>query len=128
MANYHKYTILIVDDDETLRNALVYDYKKRGFTVFSAENGTKALELVLTERIDLVISDIRMPNGDGIELLRKIRERDPRIPVVMFLTGFAEATEMECLRNGATKVFTKPFDRKVLAEAVIAALETAAAA
>ena len=122
MNDIRKYKILIVDDEETLRDALVFDFKRRGFTVFSAENAAKAFGIVEENSPDIVISDIRMPGGNGLSLLKKIRERDPDVPVVMFITGFADATEAECLEKGVKKVITKPFDRKVLLEAVYEAL------
>jgi CheY-like chemotaxis protein len=119
MDDYKKYVLLIVDDEETLRNAIMFDFTRKGFTVLSAENGTKAIELVKSNRIHVVISDIRMPGGDGITLLEQIRAIDPNIPNVILVTGFAEVSEAECLAKGAKKVFQKPFDRKALMNEVI---------
>src|SRR5689334_18338898 len=108
MEDVKKYTLLIVDDEETLLNTIVFDFKRKGFTVLSADCGDKAFELVKANRIDLVISDIRMPGGDGVSLLEKIRSYDPKIPTVLFLTGFADVTQEECIAKGASKVFSKP--------------------
>jgi DNA-binding NtrC family response regulator len=124
--DYGKYALLVVDDEETLREAIAFDFKRKGFNVQSAANGTQALEIVKQAPIDLIISDVRMPNGDGLELLREVRRRDPEVPVVVFVTGFADATEEECLRRGAWKVFAKPFDRKALFATVVEALERTA--
>jgi DNA-binding NtrC family response regulator len=123
MTGYEKYTLLVVDDEDALREAIAFDFKRKGFAVHSVDNGRKALEIVKRTPIDLIISDIRMADGDGLELLHEVRQRDPEVPVVVFVTGFADTTEEECLRKGAWKVFAKPFDRKALFGAVVEALE-----
>lgn len=117
-----KYTILVVEDEEALREALIFDFKRKGFVVLSADNGTKAFDLVKSNKIDLVVSDIRMPGGDGMSLLEKIREFDPEIPNLIFVTGFSDFSEAECLRKGAKKVVTKPFERKKLMSVVMETL------
>ena len=111
-------TLLIVDDEEHLRESIVFDFTRKGFNVLSAENGRKAYELILKHPVDLVISDIRMPGGDGLELLERIRLLDAETPIVIFLTGFADVTESEMYAKGAKKMMTKPFDRKALIAAV----------
>ena len=111
--------LLIVEDEEALRDAVVFDYKRKGFQVLSAGNGKDALELVKANRIDLVISDMRMPGGDGLTLLEKIREYDPKLPVLIFITGFSDVKEEDCIAKGASNVFTKPYDRKALLSVVM---------
>ena len=110
-----RFGVLIVDDENELRDAIVFDFKRKGFTVYSAENGIKAIELIKSNKIDLVISDIQMPECDGLALLERIRSivtREP--PSVIFITGFTDVTVEKCLARGAVKVFGKPFDRKEL--------------
>lgn len=116
------YVILIVDDDETLRNVAAFDFKRKGFTVLSAGSGNEAFELVKKNRVDLVLSDMRMPDGDGMALLEKIRAHNPEIPIVALMTGFSDSTEQECIEKGASKVFQKPFDRKQLMDFVYKSL------
>jgi two-component system response regulator HydG len=116
--DFGAYTILVVDDEIDLRDAIVFDLKRRGFAVVSAESGSSALKLIKLNKIDLILSDIRMPNGDGIFLLEQIRSLGFKIPLI-FITGFADASEAECLKKGALKVFPKPFDRKALLSFVI---------
>lgn len=123
MVDFKQFTILIVDDDETLREAMVFDFKRKGFNILSAENGEKGFEIVSSNKIDLVVSDIRMPHGDGITLLEQIRKHYPNIPSVIFVTGFADISDAECLAKGARKVLSKPFERKELMQAVLEALE-----
>jgi CheY-like chemotaxis protein len=106
--------ILIVDDDTTLREAISFDFKRRGFNVFSATNGVEGFEIVKKEVIDAVITDVRMPKGTGIELLDNIKAFNLRIPVVIFITGFTDLAIEDAYDKGACVVMSKPFDRKVL--------------
>ncbi|MGZ3711054.1 MAG: response regulator [Bdellovibrionota bacterium] len=117
------FTLLVVDDEETLRDSISFDFKRKGFTVLSAENGAIGFELVKNNNIDIVISDMRMPGGDGMSLLQKIRAHNPDIPNLIFVSGFSDFSEAECLAKGARKVFSKPFDRKALMNSVLEILE-----
>ncbi|NUM87794.1 MAG: response regulator [Bdellovibrionales bacterium] len=122
MSNFQKHNILVVDDDETLRNAIAFDMKRCGFSVIQAANGTEAFRIVETTEVSLVISDVRMPGGDGLSLLERIRAFNPNIPLVIFVTGFAGASETSCIEKGALKVIPKPFDRQHLISSVFEAL------
>lgn len=122
MNDFKKYSILIVDDEELLLETIVFDFIRKGFTVFSANNAESAFELVKKNKIHLVISDIRMPGKDGLSLLDSIREYDPRMPVVILITGFADVTTEECINRGAFDVIAKPFNRKALMQSVLSAL------
>jgi two-component system, response regulator, stage 0 sporulation protein F len=82
-----QYAVLIVDDEEHVRRMLVDFFRERGFYVRQAENGAAAVALIEEQIPDLVLSDIRMPVMDGIELFRVIRERFPRIRHVL-MTGY----------------------------------------
>ena len=123
MKDLKNYTLLIVDDEDVLRDTIVFDFKRKGFTVLSANCGSVALELVKSNKIDLIVSDMRMPGGDGLTLLEQARACHPELPVLIFITGFADVTEAECLAKGALSVVPKPFDRKLLMNSVIKALE-----
>lgn len=115
--------ILIVDDEAELRDAIVFDFKRKGFTVYSAENGIKAIEILKNHKIDLVISDIRMPECDGLALLERIRSTtDGKPPSLIFITGFTDVTVDECLVRGAVMVFSKPYDRKELMKCALATI------
>lgn len=113
--------ILVVDDEPILRLALSADLKRRGFDVLLAENGRDAYEIVRKENVDLILSDVRMPGGDGIELLDRIKDFDTRKPVVFFVTGFSDMSLEEAYHRGAEAVFNKPFDRQVLFDSVLQA-------
>ncbi len=107
-------TILVVEDEGFLREAIAYDLTLQGYEVLEATNGRTALEIIDRQLPDLVVSDIRMPEMSGIELLKELRRRDPFLPVVIFLTGYADLSREEALALGADAVFTKPFDRREL--------------
>lgn len=111
-------TVLVVDDEELLRNAIVFQFKREGFNVVSASNGTEAFEIIKTTHIDAVVSDIQMPGGNGIELLKNVKDFNANIPVLVFITAFADITESEAYDLGANAIFTKPFDRKTLVSCI----------
>ena len=115
-------TLLIVDDDENLRKALIFDFKRNGFNVLDASNGKDAIEIVKQNKIDVIISDIRMSNGDGIELLDNVKTKNVDVPVVLLITGFADISEENAYDKGADAIFSKPFNRKELLQAVLDAI------
>lgn len=110
-------TILIVDDEEDLRDAIAFDFKRQGFNVVQAENGKVAYQIVQSQPISVVLSDVRMAGGDGVELLKNIKSTHPQIPVVLS-TGFAEIGIDEAYDMGAMAVILKPFERKMLKEII----------
>jgi YesN/AraC family two-component response regulator len=115
--------ILVVDDEPFLREAIIYDIKKRGAIVYEAEDGSTALEIVKNNSIDMVISDIRMPNGDGISLLDNIRLFHATTPAVLLVSGFSDFTESEVMLKGACALMDKPIDRMKMLDLVSKALK-----
>ena len=114
--------ILVVDDEEDLREAIAFDFERKGYQVFQAENGKIAFELVKSQAIDVIITDVRMPVADGVQLLKWVKDLNRSLPVVMFITGFADLSLEDAYNEGADAVFAKPFDRKALSHAVEKAL------
>src|SRR5256714_1706523 len=115
--------LLIVDDEPGMRQLLSPVFGRGGHNVRAAENGAKALELLRAEPADLIISDVRMPDMNGIELLRKVREFLPEVSVVM-MTAFATVeTAREAFKLGADDFIQKPFDVDELKLIVEKALE-----
>ena len=104
--------LLIVDDEAGIRALLIHALKRQGCIVSEASCGHEALEIVKHSEFDGIISDIRMANGTGIDLLEKVRARYPHLPIVMLMTGYAEVTESETLKKGAVALVQKPFDTK----------------
>jgi two-component system response regulator PilR (NtrC family) len=114
--------LLIVDDELGMRQFLTHLFQRDGHSVRVADSGRQALEVLQQEPADLVISDIRMPDMNGIELLRAAREMLPDIEVIM-MTAFASVdTAREAFMLGAYDFVQKPFDNDVLKETVARAL------
>jgi CheY-like chemotaxis protein len=122
--NQSKKSILIVDDDATLRDVIMFDFKRWGFQVFSAEDGLDAIEVIKKEHIDVIVTDVRMPRMNGVELLDAVRAINRRLPVVLFITGYADLMAEDAYDKGACAVMSKPFDRKQLSTAVRRAMQT----
>jgi YesN/AraC family two-component response regulator len=111
-------TVLIVDDEEMIRDAIAFDFNRKGFRILSAGNGNQAFEFIQNEKIDLVISDLQMPECDGVSLLLKTRETLSTIPFI-FISGGKVLTEFECTELGVQKFMLKPFDYKDLHNSVL---------
>src|SRR6478672_1849311 len=115
--------ILIVDDELGMRQFLTHLLQREGHTVRVADNGQLALALMRELPPDLIISDIRMPDMDGVELLRAAHELLPEVEVIM-MTAFANVdTAREAFLLGAYDFVQKPFDNELLKETVTRALE-----
>jgi two-component system response regulator PilR (NtrC family) len=115
--------LLVVDDELGMRQFLTHLLQREGHVVRVAENGREALELLREQAPDLIISDIRMPDMDGVNLLRAARESLPEVEVIM-MTAFANVdTAREAFLLGAYDFVQKPFDNDLLKETVTRALE-----
>ena len=104
--------ILIVDDVADSREVLARRFERRGFDIVQAEGGAQALEIVAEGGLDLVLLDVLMPDVNGLDVLRRIRETHSRVelPVIM-VTGQAESRQIvEALESGANDYITKPVD------------------
>jgi len=102
--------ILIVDDEEKLRNLLCMMINSKGHETEMAQNGKEALSKLFSKTYDLVISDIKMPEMDGKELIREMKENNIHTPLV-YITAFATIdSAVEMMRAGAVDYITKPFD------------------
>ena len=105
-----KISILIVDDEESVRNSLYDWFIEDGYRVEYAENAKKALSLLESDTFDIILADIKMPGMDGLEMLRRIKllKRDS---IVIVMTAFATVdTAVQALKDGAFDYITKPFD------------------
>lgn len=101
--------ILVVDDEESIREFLEIMLRKEGYDPTCVEDGQQALDTLKKKSFDLVISDLQMPNLTGIELLRKVREQDPQL-LFMMITAFGTTeTAVEAMKLGAYDYITKPF-------------------
>jgi len=106
--------ILIVDDEEDIRVVLGISLSDLGYEVYTAENGEEALRILRETNLPIVLTDIRMPVMDGIELLRKIKHENPEIEVIM-ITGHGDMDlAIKSLKHEATDFITKPIKDEVL--------------
>lgn len=105
-----KRRLLIVDDEDKVKSLLTKVFLREGYEIYTAADGYDALDIIDNARVDIVITDIKMPSMTGIELLQKIKNVDNSI-VVILMTAFATIeTAIEALRIGASDYITKPFD------------------
>ncbi len=105
--------ILLAEDDEAMRLYLARALERVGYEVQSVDNGAAALPLLEAERFDLLLTDIVMPEMDGIELAQRAAEICPDVRV-MFITGFAAVALKAGRRTPEAKVLSKPFHLKDL--------------
>ena len=113
-------TILLVEDEEGLRALNARGLASRGYTVFEAGNGVEAMELIERQggRVDLVVSDVVMPEMDGPTLLKELRKRNPGVKII-FVSGYAEdAFEKSLPEHDRPNFLAKPFTLKQLVAAV----------
>ncbi len=116
-------SILIVDDELLIRDLLYDFFNGQGWQTAIAENGEKALDILRSRPIDLVLSDIRMPGMDGLDLTAEMRQEFPDIPVVL-MTGFPSVdTAVSALRHRVADYVTKPFNINSLYKIVEAQLK-----
>lgn len=101
--------ILVADNERSIRELLSITLKKEGYDVSTADGGEAALEAVRRESFDLVISDVRMPKVDGIEVLKVVKELAPDTGVIMITAFSSTETAVEAMKLGAYDYITKPF-------------------
>ncbi len=105
-----KSKILVVDDEDTLRTVLSQELKGEGYEVETAADGLLALDAIKQNKFDLVLLDIKMPNMDGFEVLKYIKQNHKDLKIIM-LTGFADLKNaIESKKLGAEDFVSKPYD------------------
>lgn len=110
--------ILVVDDEADMRLALTNVLSRSGHRVSEAPEGDSALAFLSSERPDLMLLDMRLPGMDGIQILKRVKELHPELPVVM-VTGYGSVdSAIEVMRLGASHYLAKPFSNKELVESV----------
>ncbi|MEM0954975.1 MAG: sigma-54 dependent transcriptional regulator [Pseudomonadota bacterium] len=107
-------SVMVVEDDHTLREALCDTIEFAGYAPVAAENGLEALCALERQTIDLIISDVQMEQMDGHGLLKAVRSRRPEVPFVMMTAHGSVAGAVSAMRNGATEYLQKPFEAEVL--------------
>jgi len=119
-----KKQVLIVDDEVNLRKILAAQLSSAGYDVMLAEDGEQGLQMLKDNHIDLVVTDLKMPKVDGMQLLREALREDPTLPVVMITAHGTVDTAVEALKLGAFDYLTKPFDKDEVRQIVAKALKT----
>ncbi|MEP0842001.1 MAG: response regulator [Phycisphaerae bacterium] len=121
--------ILLVDDSRTIRNIQKIVLGQLGHSdVVEAADGVEALAQIAAQRPDLVLIDWNMPNMDGITLVRKIRESDKKLPLIMCTTEAEKSRVIEAIKAGVNGYLVKPFASETLAEKINATMAKVSAA
>jgi DNA-binding NtrC family response regulator len=119
-------TVLIVDDDQSFRRVMEYQLREDGYRVLMAADLASALQHFRTEAIDVVMTDVKMPGGDGMDLLARLKTMQPDLPVLMLTAHGTIGAAVEAMKAGAFDYLTKPFTREQLRIALGKTLDVAA--
>ena len=115
--------VLIIDDEEVLRTSLVRILRNAGYSTYEVSNGQQAITFENYDNLDLVLLDIHLPDIDGVEVLRQLKHKYPRLSVIM-LTGYGSlASAIESMRLGATDYLQKPLNPEILVARVRVIIE-----
>jgi len=117
------YSILVADDEKGIREFLEITLKKEGYGVTLASNGAEAISLCEKKKFDIILADIKMPQGDGYTILRKVKKLHPDTIVIMITAYGSLESAIEAMREGAFDYISKPFDVndvKVLIQSALA--------
>ena len=116
-------TVLVADDERKMRRILQMLLERMGVESVAAESAEQAVERFESERIDLVLTDLRMPGASGIDLLARVRELDPEVPVIVMTAYGTIETAVEAMKHGAFDYVLKPFDLDAIELIIGKALE-----
>ena len=119
MKNPEEVTLLIVDDEEGIRDVLKSYFEIDGYKIYTAIGGHQALEVVKNNNIDFIISDVRMPEGDGITFLTKLKTEYPELPVIIMVTGQSDLTRETAMEKGAVDLLIKPVSPEIIEEFIV---------
>jgi two-component system NtrC family response regulator len=117
--------ILLVDDDKNLLRVLTYQIQQSGFDVVPVTSALEALKLLEEQSFGLVLTDLRMPELDGLELLRRIRETDSKMPVIVLTAHGSIDKAVEAIKLGASDFLTKPVEKAEIKHGIAKALRMA---
>lgn len=120
-------SVLLVEDDESLKDIISLILRELGFEVTLAANGQLALDLISKQKFTLIISDIQMPQLNGVDMLEAIRKRGLNTPVIL-MTGYSDFLDVNLERRGAAALLEKPFTKSSIELAVSKYLPRKAAA
>ena len=107
-------TILIVDDEKNYPLILSAVLQEEGYETLTANSGQEALDILANSDVDLILTDMKMPKMDGIELLGRVKENDPELPIIMMTAYGTVEKAVEAMQKGAYSYILKPFDNEQL--------------
>ncbi len=116
-------TVLLIDDDDSLRTVTLHNLETGGFRAVGAADGGEGLRLFRKNRPDVVVTDVRLGDIDGLDLLARIKEESPDTPVIVITAFGSIDMAVEAMRGGAFNFLAKPFDREALRAACRKAVE-----
>jgi len=109
MGPLNPHHLLLVEDEDHIAQGLIYNLEQEGYQVTYAANGEKALAALGENTFSLVILDLMLPDMSGLDICQKIRDRDPRMPILILTALSGESHRIDGLRKGADDYLTKPF-------------------
>lgn len=115
--------VLIVDDEAALREIIEQEFVRRGWKTILAGGGFEAFESLQKKTVDLVISDVRMAKGTGLQLLDSIQGLPEPRPLIVLISGYSEVDEYKAINRGASGFFLKPFQLREFADSVLEIFE-----
>ncbi len=114
-------TILVVDDEPGIRTMMQFELSQQGHNVLVADSGVKALEVLKDEKVDLILTDMRMPVMDGLDLVIQVRKTDPKMPIIL-MTGFVEDRVQKVQEYNLAGTLNKPFTIDQLTDLIVKTL------
>jgi two-component system response regulator HydG len=117
--------ILVVDDEEMIMNIMTRKISRSGYEVVSANGGNPAFNIIEQDSISLVLTDINMPDGDGLTLLNKIKSKFSEMPIVILMSGYSNVTKEKAIELGAIDLISKPFLPQTIMDIIEKALAQA---
>ncbi len=114
----HQSRILVVDDEEIMRSSLSDWLREDGYDVVAVENGYIALDKIKSEEWDLAVVDLKMPKMDGIEVLKKVNQIRPRLPVIIITAYATIDSAVMAMKEGATDYIVKPFNPEEISRVI----------
>ena len=108
--------ILVIDDSKTMLRIIENAIKQLGHESVTALDGSEGYKAFKKTKFDMILTDLNMPNIDGLELVRLIRDKDKNIPIIMITTESGKSTVISALKAGVNNYIVKPFSAEMLSE------------
>lgn len=104
------YSVLLVDDIADMRELIACELEELGVQIFHASSGEEAFKIYTSHQIDFIVTDVNMPNGNGVHLIRKINHQKLELPPIIMMTGFSTLTEEDAQKLGVIRIFENLLD------------------